>query len=124
MAARKYGQSDEPVVQARNDVYTGLLALSLFGLLGSCLLLFLDWYGYGSTPPAKYDLPALPGVKAPGAPAAPKQPLSRRSSQRTQRAWSSTELHALCVCRDRISRGARLFQKHRNEICRLALYWP
>jgi hypothetical protein len=71
MAARRYGQADDaPAVPVRNDVYTGLLALSLFGLLVSCVLLFVDWFSYGSTPPQKYDLPPLPGVKAPGA----KQP--------------------------------------------------
>jgi hypothetical protein len=74
MAARRYGQADDaPPIKARNDVYTGLLALSLFSLVVSCLLLFIDWYGYGSTPPEKYSLPPLPGVKAPAA-AAPKQP--------------------------------------------------
>jgi hypothetical protein len=30
----------------RSDVYTGLLAISLAAMVGSCLMLVLDWFQY------------------------------------------------------------------------------
>ena len=39
--------------RARNDAYTGMLAISLLALIGGCALLFLDYqkYEYQSKPP-------------------------------------------------------------------------
>jgi hypothetical protein len=64
MAARaKYGADDTPKIKPKNDVYTGLLAIALVGMLVSCLLLFLDWNSYPDQGPAKPNLGKLPGVK-------------------------------------------------------------
>lgn len=37
--------------RARNDAYTGMLAISLFALIGGCALLFLDYQKYGEMKP-------------------------------------------------------------------------
>ena len=48
----KYGQPEVEKPKPRNDVYTGLLAISLGAMLIACLLLFLDYRQYeGLTPP-------------------------------------------------------------------------
>jgi len=60
----KYGQQvDKP--KPRNDVYTGLLAVSLVGMLIGCALLYLDYRQYEDIRPPKPPLTALPGDKAP-----------------------------------------------------------
>jgi hypothetical protein len=41
----------EVVAKPRNDAYTGLLILSLVGLLLGCVLLFLDFSQYSGNPP-------------------------------------------------------------------------
>jgi hypothetical protein len=71
MARASYGADATPAVKPRNDVYTGLLAISLAGMLISCLLLFMDWWGYNGQPPSKPPLQELPAKKAPAAPEAP-----------------------------------------------------
>jgi hypothetical protein len=63
MAARaRYGADDTQKVTPRNDVYTGLLAVSLVGMLISCVLLGLDYAQYPEGKPEKLKLPNLPGV--------------------------------------------------------------
>src|SRR5438876_346378 len=53
--AGRYGQQvDKPV--PRNDVYTGLLAISLAGMLIGCLLLFLDYQQYDGAKPPKAEI--------------------------------------------------------------------
>lgn len=37
--------------KARNDAYTGLLAISLLALVVSCVLLYLDYSQYGTQKP-------------------------------------------------------------------------
>ncbi len=37
--------------KARNDAYTGLLAISLLALIISCVLLYLDYAQYGTQKP-------------------------------------------------------------------------
>lgn len=65
MAARspgRYGQDvDKP--KPHNDVYTGLLAISLVGMLIGSLLLFLDWQQYPEVKPQPPPLTDVPGVK-------------------------------------------------------------
>lgn len=62
--APRYGATDDtPKVQPRNDVYTGLLVVSLIGMLISCLLLGLDYMQYPEKSPEKPNLPSLPGLK-------------------------------------------------------------
>jgi hypothetical protein len=57
----------------RNDVYTGLLAISFFAMLIASVLLFVDWYGYNfEFKPTKVKLPPVPAVE--GGAAAPKAP--------------------------------------------------
>jgi hypothetical protein len=43
-----------------HDVYTGLLAVSLLGMLLSCALLFLDYQSHGDSTPST---PALVGKR-------------------------------------------------------------
>jgi hypothetical protein len=66
----KYGQQvDKP--KPRNDVYTGLLAVSLVGMLIGCGLLYLDYRQYEDVrPPKNLNLPPLPqgGAKTAEAP--------------------------------------------------------
>src|SRR5579871_5258391 len=74
MAYEAFGE-DGP--RPRNDVYTGLLAISFFATVIACLLLLVDWYGYeGSENPAKKILKSLPPVK-PVAAAAPAGDLGK-----------------------------------------------
>ena len=49
--ARGRSDGDEVVAKPRNDAYTGMLVLSLVGLLLGCVLLFLDFSQYSGTPP-------------------------------------------------------------------------
>jgi hypothetical protein len=57
---------------ATNDAYTGMLAISLFALIGGCVLLYLDYSQYpdskGPTPP-KAPAIAAPVEAEPKAPA-------------------------------------------------------
>ncbi len=62
MARAKYG-SDDAAPKPRSDVYVGLLAISLAGLLVSCLLLFLDYHSYGDQRPSPPPLQKLPEKK-------------------------------------------------------------
>jgi hypothetical protein len=63
MAAKKTETITAP---ATNDAYTGMLAISLFALIGGCVLLYLDYSQYpdgkGPTPPK------APPIAAPAAP--------------------------------------------------------
>jgi hypothetical protein len=67
MAAKaRYGADDStPKVQPRNDVYTGLLAVSLLGMIISCVLLGLDYAQYPEGKPERPKLAPLPNVAAP-----------------------------------------------------------
>jgi len=71
MARARYGADDTPKVKPRNDVYTVLLAISLLGMLVSCLLLFLDWNNYAGQKPEPPNLTQFPAAKK--APDAPKE---------------------------------------------------
>ena len=65
-------RSRPATVKPRNDIYTGLLAISFLALLTSAILLFLDSQQYGSTKaPTALKLPA---PSAPGSPFAPSGP--------------------------------------------------
>ena len=44
-------EKDQGKYQAKNDAYTGMLTLSLFALIGGCVLLYLDYDTYKGTPP-------------------------------------------------------------------------
>jgi hypothetical protein len=48
----------------RNDIYVGLLAISLAAMLLGCLFLFLDFNQYDSTSPPKVDRQPLPAAEA------------------------------------------------------------
>jgi len=63
--ARRYGQDDADRPAPKNDVYTGLLAISFFAMLAGCLLLFLDWHSYPESKPAGLKVPAVAGAKTP-----------------------------------------------------------
>lgn len=63
--ARRYGDDDSATPAPRNDVYTGLLAISFFAMLAGCLLLFLDYWSYPESKPAGLKVPAVAGAKAP-----------------------------------------------------------
>jgi len=66
--ARRYGSAavddSAPKIQPKNDVYTGLLVVSLVGMIISCVLLGLDWVQYPGTreEPKVQQVPNLPGV--------------------------------------------------------------
>ena len=62
--ARKKERSDDGVVRPPSDAYTGLLALSLIAMIGSCVVLYLDYAQYGNT---KAPAPNVPAVSKPGA---------------------------------------------------------
>jgi hypothetical protein len=55
--------------QPRNDVYTGLLAISLVAMIIGCFLLYLDFAQYGKKKPDA--VPSAGTVKAPSAPTQP-----------------------------------------------------
>src|SRR5262245_4439499 len=61
MAARARSRFDQDDYRPQNDVYTGLLAISLVAMLVSCVLLFLDYNQYAgkAIPP----IPPIPSVK-------------------------------------------------------------
>jgi hypothetical protein len=59
-AARSRGSSTTPSAKPRSDVYTGLLILSLVGMIGASVLLWLDYSQYqGKTPPKAQNLPLV-----------------------------------------------------------------
>jgi hypothetical protein len=66
---RRYGQDDSAQPAPKNDVYTGLLAVSFFAMLAGCLLLFLDWYSYPEGKPKGVSVAPVAGAKTavPGA---------------------------------------------------------
>lgn len=53
MARKRYEEA-----RPASDVYTGLLAISLLAMIGSCVMLYLDYSQYPTTKPS--PLPALP----------------------------------------------------------------
>jgi hypothetical protein len=72
-----YKKDDASGPTASNDAYTGMLAISLFALIGGCVLLFLDYSQYpDSKGPAIPKAPGIvvPAEKAPAAQAAPPDP--------------------------------------------------
>jgi pentapeptide MXKDX repeat protein len=52
----KYGQAQVDKPKTRNDVYTGLLAVSLVGMLIGCTLLYLDYRQYEGIRPPRVDV--------------------------------------------------------------------
>jgi hypothetical protein len=56
---------DVDAPQAANDAYTGMLAVSLFALIGGCVLLYLDYSQYPEKPP---QIPKAPGIVKPSEP--------------------------------------------------------
>jgi homeobox protein ESX1 len=64
-AARTRSRFDREDAGPRNDVYTGLLTISLVAMLVSCLLLYLDYSQYGGPAP-KVAVPAPATPRVPG----------------------------------------------------------
>jgi hypothetical protein len=59
-APRSRGLSTTPTAKPRSDVYTGLLVLSLVGMIGASVLLWLDYSQYsGKTPPKAPSAPLV-----------------------------------------------------------------
>jgi hypothetical protein len=57
--------------KARNDAYTGLLAISLLALIGGCVLMYLDHDELGKAPgkgELKVDVPGATAGKGGGLP--------------------------------------------------------
>jgi hypothetical protein len=51
-----------PTVKKRNDAYTGILAISLFAMVGACVMLYLELQTYEGK-----QVPAAPKIDVPGA---------------------------------------------------------
>jgi hypothetical protein len=53
-ATRTRGRLADPLPEAkpRSDAYTGLLAVSLIGMIAGCIFLYLDYDTYKDKPPA------------------------------------------------------------------------
>jgi hypothetical protein len=73
MAARARSRFDRDEVGPQNDVYTGLLAISLVAMLVSCVLLYLDYNQYAGKaqppqPPQPAPRPVATGQLAPPPP--------------------------------------------------------
>ena len=65
-AARTRSRFDREEAGPRNDVYTGLLTISLVAMIVSCLLLYLDYSQYGgAAPKVTVPTPAAPRVLGP-----------------------------------------------------------
>lgn len=60
--ARSRGSLADPLPEAKpkSDAYTGLLSISLIGMIAGSVFLYLDYANYSQTPPA-------PPTKAPAA---------------------------------------------------------
>jgi hypothetical protein len=61
---------EDGVAPARNDAYTGMLSIALLALVGSCVLLYMDYSQYPDSPPAlpekltpEKPFPKLPAVQ-------------------------------------------------------------
>jgi hypothetical protein len=67
------GRSDDGFAKPKNDAYTGMLGLSLLGLIIGCVLLFLDYSQYPSSPPPAAQK-VQPFSANPPQEGAPKQP--------------------------------------------------
>src|SRR5438067_6593594 len=78
-AARTRSRFDREDTRPRNDVYTGLLAISLVAMIVSCVLLWMDYSQYGATkaPPVSLPPPATPKVPMQGQ-LPPPPPLEER----------------------------------------------
>jgi len=52
-ATRSRGRLADPLPEGkpRSDAYTGLLAVSLIGMIAGCIFLYLDYDNYKGTPP-------------------------------------------------------------------------
>jgi hypothetical protein len=57
-AARTRSRFDQEDTRPENDVYTGLLAISLIAMVASCFLLFLDYRQYGESKAPAVSMPA------------------------------------------------------------------
>jgi hypothetical protein len=57
--ARGRSDGDEGYAKPRNDAYTGMLVLSLIGLVLGCVILFLDFSQYSGNPPSVAKVPAF-----------------------------------------------------------------
>jgi hypothetical protein len=65
----------DDAVKPRNDVYTGLLGISLGAMIVGCVLLFLDYSQYPDKVPPKPPTPvAIKSLEAEAAPAAAAPP--------------------------------------------------
>src|SRR5436305_13541760 len=81
-AARSRSRPVRETAKPRNDAYTGLLFISCVALVGSSILLYLDYSQYGGKTPPKLSIPnlaasaipAVPGAPAPDAPAGDNNP--------------------------------------------------
>jgi hypothetical protein len=69
----------EVKAKARNDAYTGLLAISLLAMLISCVLLYLDYSQYGTQKPTmprvERSLPPPSAIPPAGEPQPPAGPM-------------------------------------------------
>src|SRR5947209_17013838 len=81
--ARTRSRFDREDAGPRNDVYTGLLAISLVAMLISCLLLYLDYNQYpGKAAPPAPPAPAPKSVPIGQLP--PPPPIEERPTVRTE----------------------------------------
>ncbi|HEV3257627.1 MAG TPA: hypothetical protein VG013_12145 [Gemmataceae bacterium] len=71
-AARTRGRGDRDVAEASpgNDIYTGLLLISLVAMIVGCAMLYLDYSQYGDKAPElpKAAAPTKPGPAGTGQP--------------------------------------------------------
>jgi hypothetical protein len=65
-AARYRGRTEREAPTPQNDIYTGLLVLSLAAMVLATLFLFIDFLYYGSFSPQ--GLPEIPAVVQPAPP--------------------------------------------------------
>jgi hypothetical protein len=76
-AARSRGRLADPLPEAkpRPDAYTGLLAVSLVGMIAGCIFLYMDYVNYETKPPTP-QTKAAPAATPPAAQQnpAPEQP--------------------------------------------------
>ena len=87
MAARARSRFDRDDARPRNDVYTGLLAISLVAMVVSCLFLFLDYNQYGATKaPAVTVPPPSQGKAVSTGQLPPPAPLEERPFTKTETA--------------------------------------
>jgi hypothetical protein len=57
------GRDQAPKAQPRNDIYVGLLIVSLVAMLIGCVLLFIDYNSYGESKPPSVEVPPVKSAK-------------------------------------------------------------